>query len=916
MQKHLSIKLTPLLLAAALTAMSFLAKAQCPTNYTFSANNTTICQGSTVTLTLGSSQTFVSYQLYSHSILNNQPQAIGSPVNGTGGGLQWTDTPASTWVYYVVATSKSFICNGGQVTSANATVVVNIATNPYNVQADICGAPNATITLSGSDSNVSYQLLLNGSPLTGPLGSPVTGNGSPINWTGASQVGTYSVLATNPANGCTKQLGGVTVNASPQPYSLSGPSTVCQGASTVIGQSNSEANFSYELWTVDAGGSTSQIAGQSGGGSLTWTIYPETTLTYFVIGRNSMTGCSKEMANRLTISVNPSSSLWTVNSNVTCATNATISLSGSNNGISYQLLNGTSPYGASQLGNNSSLNWAGINTAGTFTVKATNPSNGCSRQMSGSVLLNPLPQQLPLSGPTSTCPNTVTTLTLGNSSSPTSQSVTYMLYKIDGSNTTTSLWNVGGNGGSVTWTFTPSGSATYYVIATTAQGCQSEMANRIAMTVSPVSITNIQVPNSPGCNSVHTINATASPSNAIITWSRPAVGSIAQAAASGTGNVSEPLTNTSIYSVTVPYTITASLTGCSVSQNVNVTVDPIPAITNAPVNTSLCSGSSFSYVANANSSGTTITWTRNTSGISPQSSSGSIGVNEVLSNTTSGSINAVYIFTLSNTGCSNTQYINVRVNPLPTLSINPPGPSVVCQGASLTLSAVSPDGTVYNWSTGSTTQSTSVSSAGSYSVTVTNPNTNCSSSASTTVSVFNTNQNGYITTTPSNTLCSSPVTLQVNGYGIPVRNVQWTTGATTQAIQVTVPGGYGVTYQRSFLPFVSACQMISACSNPGARIGADELEKDPEKITAIEDAISIFPNPSDGEISIEFQAPLAQEASIQLTDLLLNSVHQSTVPQNGQLKKIDVKSLTDGIYLLKIESSNASVTRKVLVNHK
>jgi hypothetical protein len=74
---------------------------------------------------------------------------------------------------------------------------------------------------------------------------------------------------------------------------------------------------------------------------------------------------------------------------------------------------------------------------------------------------------------------------------------------------------------------------------------------------------------------------------------------------------------------------------------------------------------------------------------------------------------------------------NVSVCGIP--SISPSGSTQICSGNSVTLSAGS--GSSYLWSTGATTQSINVSSAGNYSVTVTQPGGCTNTSASTSVSV-------------------------------------------------------------------------------------------------------------------------------------------------------------------------------------
>ncbi|NVO18931.1 MAG: hypothetical protein HXX13_04490, partial [Bacteroidetes bacterium] len=73
---------------------------------------------------------------------------------------------------------------------------------------------------------------------------------------------------------------------------------------------------------------------------------------------------------------------------------ATISLSNSDVGINYTLYRGVTAVLPAKAGTGSQLDWTGISLAGTYTVKATNPSNGQSTTMNGmcQLTVNALPQ--------------------------------------------------------------------------------------------------------------------------------------------------------------------------------------------------------------------------------------------------------------------------------------------------------------------------------------------------------------------------------------------------------------------------------------------------------------------------------------------------------------------------------------------
>ncbi|MCB9232350.1 MAG: gliding motility-associated C-terminal domain-containing protein [Bacteroidia bacterium] len=133
--------------------------------------------------------------------------------------------------------------------------------------------------------------------------------------------------------------------------------------------------------------------------------------------------------------------------------------------------------------------------------------------------------------------------------------------------------------------------------------------------------------------------------------------------------------------------------------------------------------------------------------------------------------------------CTQTDDINITVNPLPVVNL---GPDVTkCPGTPAVLNA----GTgflSYLWNTGGTNQTVSVTPVGQYSVIATDAN-NCQGKD--TIQVFNHN------VTPPNlgpdfSVCAG--TPAVIGAGVGFNSYLWNTGATTQNISVLFPGTYWV----------------------------------------------------------------------------------------------------------------------------
>ena len=142
-----------------------------------------------------------------------------------------------------------------------------------------------------------------------------------------------------------------------------------------------------------------------------------------------------------------------------------------------------------------------------------------------------------------------------------------------------------------------------------------------------------------------------------------------------------------------------------------------------------------------------------------------------------------YVFNPTNFCFAFTTQITVIGVP-PTALITPNGPTSLCPGGSVVLSANS--GNSYQWSNGATTQTITVNTNGTFTVTVTN-GTNCSA-VSTPVTVTVGSANATITG-PSALCNGSAATLQAN-LG---QSYLWSNGAVTQSISAATTGTYTVT---------------------------------------------------------------------------------------------------------------------------
>ena len=183
------------------------------------------------------------------------------------------------------------------------------------------------------------------------------------------------------------------------------------------------------------------------------------------------------------------------------------------------------------------------------------------------------------------------------------------------------------------------------------------------------------------------------------------------------------------------------------------------------------------------------------------------------------------------------QFLSVGESGQCTLSgivITPSGSTNICSGQTVTLSAPSGTGYTYLWSTGATTSSITVSTAGSYAVQVsqsagcvaTSPAITVSNGANETPTVAASQSNltfcqgENVTLTSSN---ASSYQWYLNGNAI--------AGATAQSIVPTQSGSYAVQIQGSCQTWTSTATSVTVNPAPATPTGADVYITAPQSVT-------------------------------------------------------------------------------------
>jgi|GEM_PF-437463 len=267
---------------------------------------------------------------------------------------------------------------------------VNLEPVKYNLicPAPACEGSTSDITLENSDIGIDYQLYQDGNP----YGTPQPGCNCPITWSGITQGGVYTVIATNTNNGVSVPMNNsctVVFNPNPIPNFLIGSTGNCPG--DFITLNGSETDVEYELfWN---GTSTGNI--QTGPGPLNFGPQSNPGI-YTITATNSVTGCWSDITGSIVFNASPQEFIFTP-AGPQCAGDA-FGISGSETGVSYELwctpLSGGTPvYIGTWIGDGSPLDFGNQTIPGTYSVHAINMFTGCDIYFSDTKILWPLPEQ-------------------------------------------------------------------------------------------------------------------------------------------------------------------------------------------------------------------------------------------------------------------------------------------------------------------------------------------------------------------------------------------------------------------------------------------------------------------------------------------------------------------------------------------
>ncbi|MFZ4522051.1 MAG: PKD domain-containing protein [Bacteroidales bacterium] len=590
-------------------------------------------------------------------VICNDGSSVQLSANASGGSgtftygwvsnpVGWTSTLPNPVVNPAVTTIYTVTVNDGFNTVSNqVTVTVNPLPAVFNITGggEYCsGGLGVPVGLDGSQSNISYQLYKDGVI----SGTPVIGNAGAITFGNRTASGIYTVVATNTATLCPKNMtGSVPIAINPLPTANAGvDQSIAYGTSVILaGTAGAGTEPLGYSWTpvVSIGGGGATLSPQ------TTNLYSATTFTLLVTDSK---GCTASDNVIISLNGNPLSVTCNATPAAICNNGASVQLNAVAAGGSgtYTYIWASNPVGTPPWSSILSNPVVTPTVTTSYSVTVNDGFNTVNCQ--ATVTVNPLPGVFNVTGGGEYCSGGAGVLVgLDGSQS----NISYQLYK-DG---IASGVAVIGSGGTITFG-NRTAAGIYTVVATnTVTTCTSNMTGSVSIVINPLPTANAGTDQSIAYGISLQLSGIAGAGTVPLTYSWTPTGSIA------TGGTTLTPQTTNLYTATTFTLLVTDSKGCTASDNVSITLNgnPLSVMCNA-LPTEICNNGS-SVLLNASGAGGsgsyTFTWTSNP-GTPPWSVvSQSITVTPIVSTNYTVTVNDGF-----NTATCN---VSVTVNPLPAI---------------------------------------------------------------------------------------------------------------------------------------------------------------------------------------------------------------------------------------------------------
>ncbi len=682
----------------------------------------TICSGSSFNIVPTNVPSNTSYT-WASPVINPPGSVSGSASQGTpqlfiGGQTLSNPTTGSATVTYTVTPSTAF-CTGNPflvtVTVNPKPVLNNSGSSPVAICSGFTYGYTPTSATAGTTINWSRSVV------TGISNAAGSGANNPNeilnNVTSPPAPVTANYVFTLSANGCSNtQTIPVIVNPKPVISSNPFPPSICSGATFNYTAASVLASSPTFTWTrASVAGINGGVAGNGSNGNVSEILVNSTTqpisVVYFFTITDGVTGCIS-LPQFVSVAVNPAP-VVTGTTLSSCSGN-TFFYGPANvpNGTLYSWTTPTLVSGTvTGYGSQNGQFFVGENLAGAGVVDytVTPNNNGCTGGNFHVVVTVTSGSSVPLISNTNGL-NVCSGINFSYTPNSTAVNPAYAWTRFytAGISSATSTGTAGVSEVLTNSTTVPL-TANYAFRTTDNNGCTNTQL--IQATVNPTASLVSTLSPLPICsNATFNYTPSANITGTSFSWTRGVFGTNpASSGSANGGNPGEALVNVNTSALVVSYLYTLQTpSGCTSTQTVTVSVNPLPTLSTSLNPGAICSGTSFNYTPNSSTPSPVFNWTRSViSSISNGAGSGIGNPSEVLVNTGNTAVSVPYVYTILANGCSNTQTVSVVVNPSPNVANQT---ATTCSNTSLTVTPTNvPAGTQYTWGVPVTSPAGSIS---------------------------------------------------------------------------------------------------------------------------------------------------------------------------------------------------------------
>ena len=565
--------------------------------------------------------------------------------------------------------------------------VVTIYPNPdlFNVipAGPVCAG--TVVGLDDSEIGAMYELRRNDTIV---VGIPVAGTGLPINFGAQTVPGTYTIYAywTSSPSCSRKMTGSAFLYPKPTLFSLNPTGSHC--VDTELTLSGSQSGIKYYLILNNLVGNP--VDSVMGTGSVISFGLLSTPGTYTVLAYNPVIPHCQQMMNG-NIVITPSPVAYNMTPAGIHCEPFSIGLDGSETGVSYELLDGGLPMVPPVIvaGTGNAISF-GLQTAGTYSTRASMITTGCNIMMFDTVIINPLPT-IAAGADTAICEGTVASL------------------HATATNYSTVLWTTSGSGSfgsptQLTTTYTPgltdilTGSVTLTVSVNGTSVCSSQvLSDQLLLTIIglPEAFAG---PDATICiTDVFALNGSAT-NYATVTWSTSGNGVFSNIHALDpvyTPGTLDQAAGSAILTLTA--TGFSACTSEVVQDQMTLTYYPLP-IADAGPDASVCNGFSYQLAGQALYS-SSVQWTTTGDGLFNNPGVLNSTYTPGLLDRAAGIVSLVLTAngSFQCTGQNSTDTIQLSIDPLPQANAGPD--TTICASSSYHIQSQAVNYTSVLWST-------------------------------------------------------------------------------------------------------------------------------------------------------------------------------------------------------------------------